>query len=126
MRGGFNMATNRQGMGFLAGVWSGNQGRSLSTSTSPSTTPSVFSAGNVLFSDPVLPSLAPTSLVPSFPNPSFPLAVQSGQNVEDYNPNIKPEYVESWSFGFQRPLGKNTVVEAALRGQSRRRLVGSR
>ncbi len=35
---------------------------------------------------------------------SFPLAVQSGQSVEDYNPSIKPEYVESWTFGFQRQL----------------------
>ncbi len=111
VRGGFSISTNRQGIGFLDGVWSGNQGRSLSTSTSPGTTPSVFTAGNVLFSDPVLPTLAPTSLVPSFPTPTIPLAVQSGQNVSDYNPNIKAEYVESWTFGFQRPLGKNTVVE---------------
>jgi len=116
VRGGFSMATNRQGIGFLDGIWSGNQGRSLSTSTSPSTTPSVFGAGNVLFSDPVLPSLAPVSLVPSFPNPTFPLAVQSGQNVTDYNPGIKPEYVESWTFGLQKPLGKNTVVEVRYVG----------
>jgi Carboxypeptidase regulatory-like domain/TonB dependent receptor/TonB-dependent Receptor Plug Domain len=116
VRGGFNISTNRQGIGFLDGIWSGNQGRSLSTSASPSTTPSVFGAGNVLFSDPVLPSLAPVSLVPSFPNPTFPLAVQSGQNVTDYNPDIKPEYVESWTFGLQRPLGKNTVVEVRYVG----------
>ncbi len=116
VRGGFSIATNRQGIGFLDGIWSGNQGRSLSTSTSPGTTPSVFTAGNVLFSDPTLPTLAPTSLVPSFPNPAFPLAVQSGQSVEDYNPSIKPEYVESWTFGLQRPLGKNTVVEVRYVG----------
>ncbi len=116
VRGGFSIATNRQGIGFLDGVWSGNQGRSLSTSTSPGTTPSVFTAGNVLFRDPALPTLAPTSLVPSFPNPTFPLAVQSGQNVEDYDPNIKPEYVESWTIGIQRPLGKNTVIEARYVG----------
>src|SRR6185437_4531086 len=116
IRGGFSVATNRQGIGFLDGVWSANQGRSLSTSTSPSTTPSVFSAGNVHFSDPVLPTLAPTSLVPSFPNPQFPLAVQSGQNVSDYNPDIHPEYVESWTFGIQRPLGRNTVLEGRYVG----------
>ena len=39
------------------------------------------------------------------------LAVQPGQTVEDYNPNIKPEYVESWTAAFQRPLGKNTSIE---------------
>ncbi|MEI9974076.1 MAG: TonB-dependent receptor [Ignavibacteriota bacterium] len=111
VRGGFSIATIREGMGFLDGVWSVNQGRSLSTSTSPSATPSVFAAGSVQFSDPSYPTLIPSSLDPAFPNPSFPLAVQSGQNVEDYNPKIKPEYVESWTVGFQRSLGKNTSIE---------------
>ncbi len=111
LRGGYSLATNRQGIGFLDGVWSGNQGRSLATSTSPSTTPSVFTAGGVLFSDSSYPHLAPTSIDSAFPNPSFPLVVQSGQGVEDYNPSIKPEYVQSWEFGLQRPLGRNTVIE---------------
>jgi len=116
IRGGFSIATNRQGIGFLDGIWSGNQGRSLATSTSPGATPSVFTAGNVLFSDPTLPTLAPTSLVPSFPNPTFPLAVQSGQTVTDYDPHIKPEYVQSWQIGLQRPLGKNMVAEVRYVG----------
>jgi hypothetical protein len=111
LRGGFSLSTIRQGIGFLEGVWSGNAGRSLSTSTSPSTTPSVFTAGSVLFSDPTYPTLAPTSIDPTFPNPTFPLAVQSGANVEDWNPQIKPEYVESWTLGFQRQLDKNTVID---------------
>jgi len=111
LRAGFSVATLRQGMAALEGVWSGNAGRSLSTSTSPGTTPSVFTAGNVLFSNPTLPTLAPTSIDASFPNPSFPLAVQSGATVEDWNPSIKPEYVESWTAGFQRQLSKNTVVD---------------
>jgi len=116
LRGGFSISTNRQGIGFLDGIWSANAGRSLVTSTSPSTTPSVFTAGNVLFSDPSFPSLVPSSIDPAFPNPSFPLVVQSGQNVEDYNPQIKPEYIESWTFGFQRQLTRDTVVEVRYVG----------
>ena len=116
LRGGFSISTLRQGIGFLDGVWSGNQGRSLSTSTSPSTTPSIFTAGGVLFGDASYPHLAPTSIDSAFPNPNFPLAVQSGQGVEDYNPSIKPEYVESWTFGFQRQLSQNTVVEVRYVG----------
>ncbi len=58
-----------------------------------------------------MPTRAPTSVDPELPNPLFPLPVQSGQSVEDYNPNIKPEYVESWNFGFQREIDRNTVVE---------------
>jgi len=111
LRSGFSISTIRQGIGFLDGVWGANAGRSLSTSTSPSTTPSVFTAGNVLFSDPTYPTLVPSSIDPAFPNPSFPLAVQSGQTVEDYNPKIKAEYVESYTLGFQRQLNRDTVVE---------------
>ena len=111
LRGGFSISTIREGMGALAGVLSGNQGRSLSTSVDPINFPANFGPiGSVLFSG-ALPTRSPTTVDPNFPNPLFPLPVQSGQSVEDYNPNIKPEYVESWNFGFQRELDRNTVVE---------------
>ncbi len=111
LRAGFSINTIREGMGFLDGVWSGNPGRTLTTSTSPSTTPTLFTAGGVQFGDASYPTQVPSSIDAAFPNPSFPLAVQPGQTVEDYNPNIKPEYVESWTAAFQRPLGKNTSIE---------------
>jgi hypothetical protein len=116
VRAGFSIATNRQGIGFLDGVWSGNQGRSLSTSANPGSNPTIFPAGSVQFSDASFPSLVPSSIVSTFPNPSFPIAVQSGQSVEDYNPSIKPEYIESWTLGFQRQISRNTVVEARYVG----------
>ncbi|HTX38340.1 MAG TPA: TonB-dependent receptor [Bryobacteraceae bacterium] len=111
LRAGFSISTIREGIGFLEGVWSGNQGRSLATSATATANPTIFPAGGVLFSDPTYPHVVPTSVDPSFPNPSFPLPVQSGQNVEDYNPSIKPEYVESWTMGFQRQVTQNTVIE---------------
>ncbi|HUA63722.1 MAG TPA: TonB-dependent receptor [Verrucomicrobiae bacterium] len=116
LRGGYSVSTIRQGIGALDGVWSGNAGRSLTTSTSPSTTPSVFPAGSVLFASGNFPALAPTSIDPTFPNPTFPLAVQSGQNVSDWNPSIKAEYVQSWSIGFQRQLDRNTVLDVKYVG----------
>jgi hypothetical protein len=111
LRGGFSIATIREGMGFLAGVLTPNQGRSLSTSVDPVNFPANFGPiGSVSFGGPY-PTRAPTTIDPNFPNPSFPLAVQSGQNVEDYNPNIKPEYVQSWTIGFQRQLDNNTGID---------------
>jgi hypothetical protein len=116
LRGGFSIATIREGMGFLAGVLTPNQGRSLSTSVDPNNFPANFGpAGSVFFGGPY-PTRAPTSIDPNFPNPSFPLAVQSGQNVEDYNPGIKPEYVESWTFGFQRQLDRETGIDVRYVG----------
>jgi Carboxypeptidase regulatory-like domain/TonB dependent receptor len=111
IRGGFSIATIREGMGFLAGVLNGNQGRSLSTSVDPVNFPSNFGPiGSVAFGG-SYPVRAPTNIDPNFPSPLFPLPVQSGQTVSDYNPNIKPEYVQSWSFGFQRELDHDTVVD---------------
>ncbi|MEI9977160.1 MAG: hypothetical protein WDO73_36960 [Ignavibacteriota bacterium] len=116
MRGGFSISTIRQGMGFLAGVLNGNQGRSLSTNNDPINFPATFGPiGSVLFSQ-TLPTRAPTSVDPNYPNPFFPLPVQSGQTVSDYNPQIKPEYVESWTIGFQRELGHDTVLDVRYVG----------
>ncbi len=111
LRGGFSIATNRQGIGFLDGIWNVNQGRTLATTASASANPNIFPAGGIAFSDSSYPTVAPLSVDPNFPNPSFPLAVQSGQSVEDYNPSIKPEYIESWTLSFQRQLDRNTVAD---------------
>ena len=111
IRGGFAISTIREGMATYSGIFNANLGRSLVTSTSPGTTPAQFAAGNVLFRDGTYPMLTPTSIDPNFPNSSYPIQTQSGQSVNGINPNIKPEYVESWNFGFQREIDRNTVVE---------------
>jgi hypothetical protein len=116
LRGGFSISTIREGMSTYSSIFAANLGRSLVTSTSPSTTPAQFAAGNVLFRDGTYPTLAPTSIDAAFPNSSYPIAEQNGQTVNGINPNIKPEYVESWNFGFQREIDKNTVVEVRYVG----------
>ena len=67
LRAGFSINTIREGMGFLDGVWSVNPGRTLTTSTSPSTTPSLFPAGSVQFGDASYPTQIPSSIDPAFP-----------------------------------------------------------
>ncbi len=116
VRGGFSISTIREGMSIYSSIFGANLGRSLVTSTSPSTTPTQFPAGSVLFRDGTYPALLPTSIDPAFPNASYPIAAQNGQTVNGINPNIKPEYVESWNFGFQRELDSNTVVEVRYVG----------
>jgi len=106
LRAGFSISPTRGDFGGITGVWGNNQGKQLTTSTDPGTTPAAFGApGSVLFRDPTLPSL------PFAATPSYPLPVNPGNSVNDFDPNIKARYVESWNLGFQRSLTQDTVLE---------------
>lgn len=111
VRGGFAISNIREGIGEFTGVLGRNPGKTLSTSTSPTTTPAVFPAGSVYFSDATFPKVAPTSIDPAFPKPSYPIPVQTSDSLYSYDPNLKMEYVSSWDFGLQREFGANTALE---------------
>ena len=55
----------------------------------------------------------------TFPN-SAPLSnftfINSGVPVEGINPDIRMPYTESWNFGIQRSLARNTVLEVRYNG----------
>jgi Carboxypeptidase regulatory-like domain/TonB dependent receptor len=111
IRAGYAISTLREDAGTFS-IWGGNQGRTLTTSVDPSTTPANFGApGSVLFRDPTLPSRQPPSLTPT-----FPLAVAAGTSISDFSPNLKPEYVQSWDLGLQRELTRDTVLEVRYIG----------
>ena len=111
LRGGYAISTLREDAGTFS-IWGGNQGRTLTTSVDPSTTPANFGPpGSVLFRDGTLPSRQPSSLTPS-----FPLAVAAGTSISDFSPNLKPEYVQSWDLGLQRELTRDTVLEVRYIG----------
>jgi Carboxypeptidase regulatory-like domain len=106
LRAGFSIAPTRGDLQGITAVWGNNQGKQITTSTDPGTTPAAFGApGSVLFRDPSLPSLAFS------PAPSYPLPVNPGNGVYDYDPNLKARYVESWNLGFQRSITSDTVLE---------------
>jgi hypothetical protein len=111
LRGGFAVTSARDQL-TITGVWGGNQGRTINTSVDPiSNAPDVFGpAGSVLFRDAVLPSRTIAS------TPAYPIPVVPGNSLNDYDPNLKARYVESWNIGFQRSLSKNTVLEARYVG----------
>ena len=48
--------------------------------------------------------------------PNFPMAATASTSVNDFSPNLKVGYVQSWNIGWQRELGKNTVIEARYTG----------
>jgi hypothetical protein len=116
LRGGFAMPSSREQF-TITGVWGSNQGRTITTSLDPTTnSPDIFGpAGSVLFRNSTLPLRTIAS------TPTYPIAVAPGTSVNDYDPNLKSRYVQSWNLGLQRSLSPNTVLEARYVGNRSRR-----
>ncbi|HMZ19934.1 MAG TPA: hypothetical protein PLD20_18500, partial [Blastocatellia bacterium] len=110
LRGGFSMAFNRDGINTLIGTVSGNTGGSITvnrnTATAGTLPPFPFLFRNVG----ALPAL-------SFPDtPSYPLTAAITNAGSTYDPNLKTPYIMSWTFGVQREITKDTVIEARYVG----------
>ncbi|HEU4508433.1 MAG TPA: TonB-dependent receptor [Pyrinomonadaceae bacterium] len=108
IRAGYSVAFVREGMGNITQVVSANPGGTL-------TLTSDVDLGNLpigtLFRNPA--DLTP----PSFEDtPTYPIAVQPGDGIGGFDPNLKTGLVHSWNFGVQREIFKDTVVEARYVG----------
>ncbi|MEK6321815.1 MAG: TonB-dependent receptor [Acidobacteriota bacterium] len=93
------------------GVWTGNPGLTRNISLQAGTTNSAtsFIAGSRLLRNGVPAFTAPAA-------PTFPLAGSANIQARDFNPNLKVPYVQSWNFGIQREITKDTVFEARYVG----------
>ncbi len=119
IRAGYSIAYNRQGIGDFRGLQSANPGLIITADRNLTIGNLVTNTGTDRL--PVL--LRETSRLgpPAFTNtPTYPLtgapfvAVTNSVNV--YDPNIKVPYSQSWTFGLQRELDRNTVFEARYVG----------
>ncbi|HJS22726.1 MAG TPA: carboxypeptidase regulatory-like domain-containing protein, partial [Pyrinomonadaceae bacterium] len=108
-RGGYSIAFVREGSDVFNAVIGGNPGGTLTANRS-------VALGNLtagtLFRNPA--GLAP----PTIPNtPAFPITPTSNppyspaDSANAFVPDLKIGYVQSWSFGIQRELNKDTVLE---------------
>src|SRR4029077_20198780 len=105
LRAGYAISTLREDTGTF-GIWGNNSGRQVSVSVDPANFPAQFGApGSVLFRNGTLPSRT----IPD--TPVFPSAAPVGTSLNEFSPNLKVGYVQSWSLGFQRELTRDTVVE---------------
>src|SRR4030095_817251 len=93
-------------------IWASNQGRSLTATVDPSNTPTDFGApGSVQFRQANLPVKSGVQSTPT-----YPLLATSSTSVNDFAPSLKLGYVQSWNIGWQRELGRNTVIETRFKG----------
>ncbi|MBA4122490.1 MAG: carboxypeptidase regulatory-like domain-containing protein [Acidobacteria bacterium] len=108
-RGGYSISFVREGFNLLESILGSNPGGSLSATRSPTTsTPeNPFILGTNL-RDPNNPNLRAAP----FPStPSFPITLRLSDSTNAFSPDLKTGSVHSFSFGYQRELDKDTVVE---------------
>jgi hypothetical protein len=105
LRGGYSIAYVREGFNAFISMFGLNQGPSVGLGVDPSNFPAEFGPpGSRLFRDATLPYL-PT------PAAKFPFTARQGDGLNDFNPNLKVGYAQSYTFGLQRELNKNTALE---------------
>jgi carboxypeptidase family protein len=110
IRGGYSIAFVREGMNVVSSILGANPGGQVDATRNAGngnlgTTP-------VLFRNPA--SLGPPSNVPS--GPVFPLRGTATSTANGFLPDLKLGYVQSYTFGIQREINKDTVVEVRYVG----------
>jgi hypothetical protein len=106
IRGSYAISYVTGGFADFNGIWGNNPGL---TQFAGKRAGIEFAAGTLLLRNGI------GSLTPP-PDPVFPLAAQPGVSAFEFDPNLRSPYVQSWSFGFQRELNKDTVFEARYVG----------
>ncbi|HEU4934262.1 MAG TPA: carboxypeptidase regulatory-like domain-containing protein [Pyrinomonadaceae bacterium] len=111
IRGGYSIAYVREGFDTFYSMWGLNPGPFLSLSVSPANNPAEFVSGgfsgpgSVLFRDATLPRRFPPSQA------TFPITAGPGEDFNEWSPNLRMGYVQSWAFGLQRELSRNMAIE---------------
>jgi hypothetical protein len=112
LRAGYSISTVREGQNLFISIWGSNQGVTQTATVSNASTPADFGpAGSVLFSQANLPVKSGLMTTPAYPIPA-----SFNTSLNDFAPNLKVGYVQSWNIGWQRQLGRNSVVEFRYTG----------
>lgn len=115
VRGGASISYSRYGVDVFSGILTSTPGRSVSATRNQSRGNLVSNVGTDVW--PLLfrqkERLGPGSFqsVPSYPNTG---TISDGGGV--FDPNFRMPVVVSWTFGLQREITKNTVIELRYNG----------
>ncbi len=102
LRGGFSMASVREGTQVFQGVTGSNPGGTITTNSS--LTLGNLPVGTYLRNGPF--AVAPFPSTPTYPNSGL-----ITDSINGFQPNLKIGYVESWSVGVQREIKRDNVFE---------------
>ena len=102
LRGGFSMASVREGTNVFQAVTGSNPGGTITTNRN--LTLGNLPVGTYLRNGPFA--------LPAFPStPTYPNSGLITDSINAFDPNLKIGYVESWSIGVQREIKKDNVFE---------------
>jgi Carboxypeptidase regulatory-like domain len=114
IRGGYAIAYSRRGIGEWRGLVSANPGLTLTTNRDLTTGNLV---GGSLGSEPILLRETGRLGPPAFSDtPTYPFVGPITSSINVFDPHLKVPYAESWSFGIQRQIDKNSAVEVRYVG----------
>jgi hypothetical protein len=109
-RGGYSISFVREGTALIGSLLGANPGGNLSASRSVSN--GLLTVGTNL-RDPNNTNLTAATFANS---PTYPFPLTSSNSANVFDPNLKTGTVTSFSFGYQRELDKNTVIEVRYVG----------
>jgi Carboxypeptidase regulatory-like domain len=122
IRGGYSIAFTREGFNAYTAMFGSNEGGTISLSVSNSLSGStVFPNGGVFFNQGLGQTCpTPATCTTGFPSVAAPAGTSkypftptltTGGSANDFDENLKAGYTQSFSFGVQRSLGKDTAIE---------------
>jgi hypothetical protein len=104
-RGGYSISYVREGTALIGSLLGANPGGNLSASRS-------LAIGNLTVGTNLRDAGNSNLTAGAFlATPAYPLSLTSANSANAFDPNLKTGSVTSYSFGYQRELDKNTVVE---------------
>ncbi len=112
LRGGFSMAYNRYDMSTFTGVFANNPGVTIDASRN-------VTLGNLVTGTATWPLLFRNDNLgpPAFAaTPNYPLTPSITSSIRAFSPTMRTPYTMSWTFGLQRELSKNMVLEVRYVG----------
>lgn len=105
LRGGYSIAYVREGFNAFTSMFGSNEGPTVAVGANPTNDPTIFGTpGSRLLRDASFPYR-------DLPEPVFPLTARQSASINDFHPNLRPGYVQSWTFGIQRELTRDMALE---------------
>ncbi len=109
-RGGYSIAFVREGTALIGSILGANPGGNLPASRS-------VALGNLSTGTNLRDANNPNLTAPSFSDtPSYPITLSTATSANAFDPKLITGSVHSFSFGYQREIDRNTVVEVRYVG----------